>query len=158
MSQRDTLLMDDDEVVAFIAAGFRAHVSTLNKDGSPHVVPIAYVVLDGTLTFWTDRMSQKVRNLERDPRIACVVDDGIDFQELRGAQINGTAALIDDAATSERVAELFVAKVPEEHREVARSTLLALAAERVVVSVTPDRVASWDHHKLFGVRPQDIGH
>jgi PPOX class probable F420-dependent enzyme len=158
VSMREAMRMDDGEVEAFLAAGFRSHVSTLNRDGSPHVVPISYVVLNGRLTFWADNSSQKVVNLQRDPRIACVVDDGVEFQELRGVEIIGTAELIDDQATSERVADLFSLKAPEEHRDAARSTLLALAAERTVVSVQPRRVSSWDHNKLFGVKPQDIGH
>lgn len=149
--------MSDDEVAAFLASGFRAHVSTLNRDGSPHVVPVTYVVLGGRLAFWADSGSQKVVNLQRDPRIACVVDDGIEFHELRGVELIGTAELIDDPATSERVADLFCLKVPEEHRDAARGTLLALAAERVVVSVQPQRASSWDHNKMFGVKPQDIG-
>lgn len=154
---RAAIRMDDDEVVAFLASGFRAHVSTLNKDGSPHVVPVTYVVLDGRLAFWADSDSQKVVNLRRDPRVAAVVDDGIEFQELRGVELIGMAELIHEPATSERVADLFCLKVPEEHRDAARDTLLALASERVVVSVQPQRVSSWDHNKLFGVKPQDIG-
>lgn len=158
MSMRKAMKMDDAEVEAFLAGGFRAHVSTLNRDGSPHVVPISYVVLDGLVTFWADNVSQKVVNLRRDPRVACVVDNGIEFQELRGVELIGTASLSDDAARNERIADLFCLKVPEEHRDAARGTLLALAAERTAVSVLPSRVSSWDHNKLFGVKPQDIGH
>jgi PPOX class probable F420-dependent enzyme len=158
MSMREAIRMDDAEVAAFLAAGFRAHVSTINRDGSPHVVPVTYVVLDGRLAFWADNVSQKMVNLQRDPRLACVVDDGVEFQELRGVEVLGTAALTDDAATNERIADLFCLKVPEEHREMARGTLLGLAAERTAVSVHPTRVNSWDHNKLFGVKPQDIGH
>ena len=155
---RALIKMDDDEVAAYLAAGFRAHVSTLNKDGSPHVVPITYVVLDGCLTFWADNDSQKVVNLRRDPRVAAVVDDGVDFQELRGVSLTGHAELIVDQSTSERVADLFTAKVPDEHKEQARAMLLGIAAERTVVMVKPARAASWDHFKLSGnARPQDLG-
>jgi PPOX class probable F420-dependent enzyme len=156
---RDLVKMDDDEVAAYVAAGFRAHVSTLNKDGSPHVVPISYVVLDGRLAFWADNDSRKMVNLRRDPRIAAVVDDGVDFQELRGVQLAGRASLHDDAATNERIADLFSRKAPEEHREAAKAMLLALAAERTAVVVEAERAASWDHTKLAGgAKPQDLGH
>src|SRR5258706_7960000 len=104
MSMRELIKMDDSEVATFVEAGFRAHIATLNRDGSPHVVPISYVVLDGCLTFWADNGSQKVVNLQRDPRVSAVVDDGVDFQELRGVTLSGVADLIVDQATSERVA------------------------------------------------------
>src|SRR4051812_33630131 len=126
MSMREAMRMDDAEVAAFLAGGFRAHISTLNKDGSPHVVPISYVLLDGALTFWADNVSQKMVNLQRDPRVACVVDDGVEFQELRGVELLGTATLTDDAELNGRIADAFCLKVPEEHRDAARGTLLAL--------------------------------
>ena len=156
---RELIKMDDDEVGAFLAGSARAHVSTVRKDGAPHVVPVAYVVLDGEIAFWADNVSQKMVNLQNDQRVSVVVDDGVDFQELRGVQLTGTVTLHDDAETNERIADLFAGKAPEEHREMAKTMLLSLAAERTAVVVHPERVASWDHRKLGGTaRPQDIGH
>ena len=156
---RDIIRMTDDEVAGYLAANVRARVSTVGKDGAPHVVPMSYVVLDGNIVFWADNVSQKMVNLRRDPRVALVVDDGVDFQELRGVHLTGTATLHDDAATNERIAELFAAKAPEEHREGAKQMLLSLAAERTAVVIHAAKVASWDHTKLGGgARPQDLGH
>ena len=156
---RELIKMDDDEAVAFLAANFRAHVSTVRKDGTPHVVPMSYVILDGEIAFWADNISQKMVNLQNDQRVSIVVDDGVDFQELRGVQVTGTATLHEDAETNERIADLFAIKAPEEHRDAAKSMLLALAAERTAVIVHPTRMASWDHRKLGGgAKPQDLGH
>ena len=149
--------MDDGEAAAYLEASSRARISTIGRDGWPHVVPVTYVVLDGALTFWADRGSQKVVNLRRDPRIGCLIDDGLTFEELRGLQITGTAELIDDSTVSGRVADLMFGRVPAEHRDAARAQLLALAEERVVVSVKPERTTSWDHRKLTNLRPQDVG-
>ena len=156
---RDLVRMDDAEVAEFLAANLRARVSTVRKDGSPHVVPVTYVLLDGDLAFWADNISQKMANLRRDPRIAAVVDDGVEFQELRGVELSGTADLTTEDVTNDRIADLFAAKAPEEHRVAAKQMLLSLATERTAVIVRPARVASWDHRKLAGgARPQDLGH
>jgi PPOX class probable F420-dependent enzyme len=155
---RDVIRMSHDEAAEFINEHQRAYVSTLNKDGSSHLVPVTYVVFDRQLTFWTDRVSQKTKNLERDPRITALVEAGVDFQELRAVQLVGTATMRDDAATSQQVAELFLARVPDEYKEMARATIMSLAEQRVVVSVVPDRTVSWDHRKMAGVKPQDVGH
>jgi nitroimidazol reductase NimA-like FMN-containing flavoprotein (pyridoxamine 5'-phosphate oxidase superfamily) len=134
-------------------------VATVGKDGAPHVVPISYVLLDGKVTFWGDNVSQKLVDLHRDARIAVVVDDGVDFQELQGVEVIGTADLRTDDETNGRIADLFAMKAPEEHREAAKAMLLGLAAERTAVIVHPTRVASWDHRKLAGgAKPQDLGH
>ena len=60
--------MSEAEVAAFLEAERRALVATINADGTPHLVPLTYVVLEGRLTFWTDPRSLKVVNLRRDPR------------------------------------------------------------------------------------------
>ncbi len=157
MSKRKAIRMDDQEVEVYIAASSRARVSTLDKRGAPHVVPITYTVLDGSVAFWADRGSQKVANLRRDPRVACVIDDGVDFADLRGVEILGNAELHADPETASRVTELFCAKVPEEWRDTARTVLDELAAERIVVAVNAEKVNSWDHSKVPGLRPQDVG-
>ena len=156
---RDLIKMDDDEVAAYLAGSVRARVATAGKDGTPHVVPMSYVLLDGNVAFWADNASQKMVNLQRDPRVSVIVDDGMEFQELRGVQVTGTASLHDDEETNGRIADLFAAMAPEEHREAAKTMLLSLAAERTAVVIHPTRIASWDHRKLGGgARAQDLGH
>lgn len=157
MSQRKAIRMDDQAVAAYIAAGVKARVSTLDKRGAPHVVPVTYAVLDGSVAFWADRGSQKVVNLRRDPRVACVIDDGVEFGELRGVEICGQAELRDDPDTASRVTDLFCAKIPEEWSETARAMLTELAGERIVVAIRAERVNSWDHSQVPGLRPQDAG-
>ena len=88
--------MSQDEVTAFLGAERRAHVATINADGTPHLVPLSYVVLDGRVAFWTDPRSQKVVNLRRDPRMTCLVEAGSEFAELRAVQLTGRAELSDD--------------------------------------------------------------
>lgn len=121
------------------------------------MVPVTYTVLDGSVAFWADRGSQKVVNIRRDPRVECVIDDGVDFAEFRGVEICGEAELRDDPDTVSRVTELFCARVPEEWRETARAMLTEPAAERIVVAIRAERVNSWDHSQVPGLGPQDAG-
>ena len=50
--------------------------ATNGRDGFPHLMPLWYVVRDGELWAWTFAKSQKVRNLERDPRATLQVEAG----------------------------------------------------------------------------------
>lgn len=158
MSNRDLIRMTDEEVAAFLAAGSRVYVSTLLRDGTPHVVPMSYAVLDGKVAFWADERSQKVANIRRDDRIGAVVESGTRFEDFQGVQLRGTAELLEDPETSMRVAEAMLAKVPDEYKDMARPALEGIAKDRIVVSITPSKVTSWDHTKLAGLKPQDIGH
>jgi PPOX class probable F420-dependent enzyme len=157
MTQRDVLSMSPDEVAAFIEASRRAHVATINPDGTPHVVPMSYVVLDGRLTIWTDPRSRKVGNLRRDPRITCLIEDGTQFAELRAVQLCGRAELGEDEETSLRVGLALFQRASGELTDELRAAAAGLAPERVAVTVHPERVVSWDHRKMPGVRPSEIG-
>lgn len=157
MSQRQAIRMTPDEVDVFLAAGFRARIATVDRHGSPHVVPITYVLLDGCVAFWAELGSQKIVNLQHDPRVACIIDEGADFPELKGVEILGSAELRDDPDSAARIADAFLTKVPVEWHDMARAQLAELATERVVVAIKPARVNSWDHTKVPGLRPQDVG-
>lgn len=157
MSLRSALQMSADEVDAQLRAGSICRVATHDPGGWPHVVPVAYVVLDGAIAFWSDAESRKVVNLRRDPRVTCIVDEGTEMSDLRGVMVRGMAEVIEDRATSERVAGLFLDKVPEEYRDLARPRLLDLIDVRIVVVVNPSNIVSWDHRKVGGVTPHDIG-
>jgi PPOX class probable F420-dependent enzyme len=70
-------------------------VTTLRRDGSPHVVPMGVVVDPENSAAWaiTSRTSQKVANLRSgsDPRVAVCQVDG-----FRWSTIEGTAEVLDD--------------------------------------------------------------
>ena len=95
--------MSDQEVADFLAEKVKVQVASAGKDGAPHLTTLFYVVRDGLIAFWTYGRSQKIRNLERDPRITCLVEDGDDYFELRGVSITGKAELVRDP---ERIFEI----------------------------------------------------
>ena len=76
-------------------------VTTLRRDGSPHVVPMGIVIDPEHNSAWgiTSGTSQKVANLRtgNDPRVAVCQVDG-----RRWSTIEGTAEVLDD---SDSVAE-----------------------------------------------------
>lgn len=68
--------MSNDELKTYLADGtFTAKIATVNEDGSPHVVPV-WFVLDGenNIVFSTDTKSKKGRNILRDPRVSICID------------------------------------------------------------------------------------
>lgn len=156
MSQRDLLTMSDAEIDAFLAGRHRVQVGTINPDGTPHVVPLSYVIVDDHLTLWTDPASRKIANLRRDPRLTCLVEDGAHFAEFRAVQITGKGHIADDLDTSVRVGLALFARSAPMSKEL-EAAAAGLAPQRVAVFIHPERVVSWDHRKLAGVRPNDIG-
>ena len=155
MSSRDAVRMTDGEVDAFLRSARKVQVATVGRDGAPHLTTLFHVVDDdGRIAFWTYGRSQKVLNLERDPRITCLVEDGLEYAELRGVSVTGTAEVVRDV---DRVAEVGTAGAlrmigadsPEALGDLGRAVVARHARKRVAIVVTPERVASWDHAKLY---------
>jgi PPOX class probable F420-dependent enzyme len=157
VTHRRLLSMSDDDVAAFLDGERRAYVATINVDGTPHVVPLSYVLIDGLLTFWTDPRSRKVANLRRDARMTCLVEAGEHFEEFRAVQLSGRAELVEDRTGSERVGLALYERANGHLTAELRDAVAALAGERIAVTLCPDRVVTWDHRKLSGVRPGEIG-
>jgi PPOX class probable F420-dependent enzyme len=153
MSSRDAVRMSDDEVAAFLADNLKVQVATTGRDGVPHLTTLFYVVEDGRIAFWTYASSQKIRNLERDPRLSCLVEDGVDYFELRGVSITGRAELVREPDRIRGIGSAVATRMVgaasfEELGEVGRAQVERQVTKRVGVIVQPEHVATWDHHKL----------
>ncbi|MBN8582422.1 MAG: PPOX class F420-dependent oxidoreductase [Anaerolineae bacterium] len=57
------------ELKDLIASGSHAHLVTMNKDGSPHVTIVWIGIENGEIVSAHLPRNQKVRNIERDPRV-----------------------------------------------------------------------------------------
>lgn len=149
---RDQIRMTDDEVWQFLAEEPLIQIATLNRDGSPHLMTMRFVAVDRRIVFHTYSRSQKVRNLERDPRIAVLAEDGHDYAELRGVSINGRAELLETSDESVALAIAVRRRYdPTSSDANLEEATRKMLAKRVVIRVTPERTASWDHHKLGGL-------
>ena len=153
MSRREQIRMSPEEVQAFLD-GSRTIILCSN-DGPPHPMPMWFTTDDdGAILMTTFAKSHKVVNLRQDPRVSLLVEDGEQYQELRGVVLHGDADINEDpevvldtlAAVTARYAGM---DTPMD--DTMKEGLRATAAKRVRLRVTPERVVSWDHRKLGGV-------
>jgi PPOX class probable F420-dependent enzyme len=157
-NQRAQVVMTDEEIRSFLEQGRTASIATIGPNGFPHLVATWYGLVDGKIYVETKSKSQKAVNLRRDRRIACSVEAGDSYDQLRGVAIEGNGALIEDAASDEywdaaiSVFERYQAPYSEEMRPVVETMM----HKRVVVRIDPVRVRSWDHRKL-GLAPLPVG-
>jgi len=153
VSRRAQITMSADELAAFLHERRVVVCATNGHDGWPHLMPLWYVVREGELWAWTYAKSQKVRNLERDPRATLQVEAGERYDELRGVMIAARAVIHREleivAGLGAELLERYsgAAAGGPEFLEVIR----AQAAKRVGLQFVVQRVASFDHRKLGGV-------
>ena len=151
-SRRELIQMTDEERRTFLDGARTIILCSVGRDGVPHPMPMWFGLDDdGAVLMTTFAKSQKVKNLEREPRVSLRVEDGEEYAELRGGVLYGKAELEPD---TERVLDVLArvsarstgAPIDDAAREGLRST----AVKRVAIRVAPDRIVSWDHRKLGG--------
>ena len=147
-SQRERIRMTDEEVAEFLATERTVQVASIGPDGTPHLVPMWFAVIDGRIVFWTFAKAQKTLNLRRDPRITCLLEAGDSYGELRGVSITGQAEIHDDYDTVFEVGAAVYARYQGDMTHASRAGVEAEAKKRVAVFVNALKTASWDHRKL----------
>ncbi len=151
--RRAEIQLEPDEQRELIESERVVVVSTLGRDGWPHSMPLWYVPREGEIWIYTYAKSQKVRNLERDPRATLLIETGHEYGELRGVEIEAVAEIHHDPDTVYELALELTARYSGNAAavdEAAADALRAQARKRVAVRFEPRRVATWDHRKLAG--------
>jgi PPOX class probable F420-dependent enzyme len=151
--KRDQIKMTEGELASFLERERVMNVSTLGRDGWPHVTALWYVMRDGEPWIWTFRKSQKVKNLERDDRATVLIESGVEYAELKGVMLKTRAHIEYETDKVLAFGEELFAKyqgggpVDDNMREALRGQ----AAKRVAIRFEPTETVSWDHAKLGGV-------
>jgi hypothetical protein len=100
---------------------------------------------------WTYAASQKVRNLERDPRCTLQVEAGETYDELRGVMLKARARIHRDVEDVWSIgAELAVRYGGASITPDVEAAMRKQAAKRVGLEFVVSQTASWDHRKLGG--------
>ena len=151
MSRRDQIVMSAAEAASFLDESRTVTCATIARDGRPHLMPLWYVMRGPELWAWTYAKSQKVRNLERDPRCTLQVEAGTEYGELRGVMLDCEAVIHREVADVASVgAELAVRYGGADLDAGLEAAMRRQAAKRVALQFTEQRRVSGDHRKLGG--------
>jgi PPOX class probable F420-dependent enzyme len=149
VSRRDQIQMAADELAAFLAEQRVVVCATNGSRGWPHLMPLWYVLRGEEIWAWTYAKSQKVKNLERDPRATLQIEDGEAYHELRGVMIEAQTTIHRDIETVAGVGGELLTRYSDGGG--VDDIVRAQAAKRVGLQFTPVRTATWDHRKLAGI-------
>jgi PPOX class probable F420-dependent enzyme len=150
VSRRAEIVLTDDEIAQLLDEQRTLICATIGRDGWPHLMPLWYVVRDGECWSWTYAKSQKVRNLERDPRCTVQVETGEQYNELRGVMFKCECELVRDLDAVAEIGAAIVARYGGALPDEVRAAVRKQAAKRVGLHFVARDTSSWDHRKLGG--------
>ncbi|MFL6814116.1 MAG: TIGR03668 family PPOX class F420-dependent oxidoreductase [Bradyrhizobium sp.] len=120
------------------------HLATADSRAIPHVLPVCFTISQGTLYITIDEKPKRVagpglkrvRNIERNPMVAVVVDRyDEDWARLGWVMLRGRAEILRTGTEHDRAQELLRSR----YRQLAAMQI----AERPVIAVRLERVTSW---------------
>ncbi len=134
--------LSKDEVNAFLDSrpGWIA-LTTLGKDGYPHTVPIGYFRLGDEVYIGCRAGTQKLKNIERNPKVSLMIESGKTMQDIKGAVIQGEATVLTAPADLLRLAREAARLRGVQDGELPTEPRPGAAYIRVV----PVNYLSWDY-------------
>lgn len=115
-------------------------------------MPMNYVYSESKkILMTTFSKSQKVRNLQRDPKATLLIESGKNYKELKSVIFYADAEIVTDHKEVMKVTELLVAMETassEKELQSMQEQALSSVHKKVLLRFDPDSCISWDHGKL----------
>lgn len=146
--QRAQIVMSAAEIADFVASHRTGTLATIGPDGQPHLTAMWYGVLDGEIWLETKAKSQKAVNLNRDPRVSFLLEDGQSYDALRGVSFEGVAEIVTDPQIIFRVGVSVWERYTGPYTAEMKPAVDQMMHKRVAVRIVTRRIRSWDHRKL----------
>lgn len=128
-----------DRAQAFLQEVHFAVLSTINKDGTPQLTTMWYLLDDdGRIVMNTQVHLQKAKNLRRDPRVALCIQDG-----SRSVSINGTIEISDDQETIRRDLRRLVERYKQDEETRQEYIAIYTQQQRIALRLRCEKVSEF---------------
>jgi nitroimidazol reductase NimA-like FMN-containing flavoprotein (pyridoxamine 5'-phosphate oxidase superfamily) len=134
--------LTDEEVAAYLdSRPSWAVLSTIDKDGFPHSVPLGYFRLDRDVVMGVRDGTRKVANVESNPSVSILLEDGSSMADIKGVMLQGHARIVRESDEALQLARegARARGVPESEWPTEPRPGAAY------IRMTPVRTLSWDY-------------
>ena len=134
--------LTDDQIEAYLDSrpGW-AILSTIDDDGFPHSVPLGYFRLGHDIVMGVRDGTHKVANVESNPNVSVLLEDGSSMADIRGVMLQGRARIVREPTEALQLARegARARGVPEPDWPTEPRPGAAY------IRLTPVRTRSWDY-------------
>jgi nitroimidazol reductase NimA-like FMN-containing flavoprotein (pyridoxamine 5'-phosphate oxidase superfamily) len=116
-------------------------LSTVQRSGAPLAMPMWFLHTPQALFMISVDGLQKVRNLQRDPRVCVVAESGNRGAAIRGVVIQGHIEFVQEPEQRLPIVERLLQKYDPDLARLWGGR--AMPPNRVLFRIEPERVRSW---------------
>jgi len=118
-------------------------LSTIDKNKTPHIVPVWYMYSARKFYIGTNTKTQKAKNVKRNKRVSCCVDVGINAPNIYGVMIQGNANLILDNTKVKSIAKKILSRYFNSLENKSAKELLD--DTNCIIEIVPEKFTVWNY-------------
>ncbi len=118
-------------------------LTTIGRDGYPHSIPVGYFRLGDEVYTGGRAGTQRVKNIERNPKVSALVESGKTMQEIKGLMVQGDADLVTEPDDVLRLMRAAARQRGAPDDQLPTEPRPGLA----YIRIRPRRLVSWDYSR-----------
>jgi len=134
--------MSNDEIKTFLARPIIARIATVRANGSPQLAPMWFLYEDGVMYMSTRTYAAKVKHIQKNPRVAVVVDEMVAPLKNKVVTIEGTAEILTTGV--KEVTTKIYHKYAGVDGSATPQAQQSINTPRVILKITPKKIETID--------------
>ena len=118
-------------------------LATIDKNKTPHIVPVWYRYSGKKFYIGTNTKSQKAKNVKRNKRVSCCVDVGIKAPNIYGIMIQGNGNLILENTKVKTIAKKILLRYFKTLENKSAKELLD--DTDCIIEIIPEKFTVWNY-------------
>ena len=119
------------------------HLATIDKTGTPHIVPVWYMYSANKIYIGTNIKTEKAKNIKTSKKVSFCVDVGVNAPNIFGVMGQGTAKLIKDTHVISRLAKRILLRYFKDLNN--KSAQEILDDTDCIIEIMPKKYAAWEY-------------
>ena len=118
-------------------------LATIDRSGSPHIVPVWYMYKNNKIYIGTNTKTRKAKNVKKNPKVAFCVDIGINSPDITGIMSTGRAKLILQEPKVKSIAKKILLRYFTNLQNKSAQQLLN--DTDCIIEITPKKITEWKY-------------
>ena len=119
------------------------HLATIDKTNTPHIVPVWYMYSAKKFYIGTNTKTQKAKNIKIHKKVSFCVDVGVNSPKIFGVMGKGTAKLLKEKKTVNRIAKKILLRYFKSLNNKSAKELLD--DTDCIIEILPKEFSNWKY-------------
>ena len=118
-------------------------LATIDKNQSPHIVPVWYMYSGKKFYIGTNTTTQKAKNIRKNGSVSFCIDVGINSPDIYGVMGKGKANLILEQSKIKRIAKKILLRYFKTLENKSAKELLS--DTNCIIEIIPNKISVWSY-------------